>query len=250
MQMRPTPFILAALAFMTFSLPSLPVAAQDAPKPADAAPAAENPKPAEATPPAEAPKPSDAVTPADAPKPAEGAASEDAPKPTQAPAPAEVSKPAEAATPAETPKPAEAAAPAASIETPKPAAAAAKADELPCRHALSLVTDPKYPADFKHFDWVNPDAPKGGTLHQWAEGTFDTLNRFSDKGVQAIGLGLIDDGLFASSPDEPGTEYGLIAECASYPADYSWVSFKLRPEAKFHDGTPVTPEDVIFSFEN
>ena len=125
----------------------------------------------------------------------------------------------------------------------------AQAEEPVCHHALSLVGEPKYGADFKNFDWVNPDAPKGGTLRQWADGTFDTLNPFSDKGVKAVGLGIIFDGLFAASPDEPSTQYGLIAECASYPSDFSSVTFKLRPEAKFHDGQPITPEDVVFSFE-
>jgi microcin C transport system substrate-binding protein len=126
---------------------------------------------------------------------------------------------------------------------------AARADETTCHHALSLVGGPKYGPDFQHFDWVNPDAPKGGTLRQYAPGTFDTLNPFSDKGVKAEALGVVFDSLFASSPDEPSTEYGLIAECASYPSDYSSVTFKLRPEARFHDGTPITPEDVVFSFE-
>jgi len=125
----------------------------------------------------------------------------------------------------------------------------AQADESQCHTAISLIGDPKYGPDFKHFDWVNPDAPKGGTLRQWADGTFDTLNPLSDKGVKAGGLNLIYDSLFASSPDEPSTMYGLIAECASYPADFSSVTFKLRPEAKFNDGTPITPEDVIFSFD-
>jgi microcin C transport system substrate-binding protein len=125
----------------------------------------------------------------------------------------------------------------------------AQAEEPVCHHALSLVGEPKYGADFKNFDWVNPDAPKGGTLRQWADGTFDTLNPFSNKGVKAVGLGIIFDGLFAASPDEPSTQYGLIAECAAYPSDYSSVTFKLRPEAKFHDGQPITPEDVVFSFE-
>ena len=125
----------------------------------------------------------------------------------------------------------------------------ARADELKCRHALSLVGEPKFGPDFKNFDWVNPDAPKGGTLRQYADGTFDTLNPFSDKGVKAVGLGVIFDSLFTPSPDEPSTQYGLIAECASYPDDYSSVTFKLRPEAKFHDGQPITPDDVVFSFD-
>ncbi len=125
----------------------------------------------------------------------------------------------------------------------------AAAEEPVCHHAVSLVGSPKFAADFKHFDWVNPDAPKGGVIKQYADGTFDTLNPFSEKGVKAAGLGLLFDALFVSSPDEPSTEYGLIAECVSYPADFSSVTFKLRSQAKFHDGSPITAEDVIFSFE-
>lgn len=118
-----------------------------------------------------------------------------------------------------------------------------------CHHALSLVGEPQMPANFQHFDWVNPDAPKGGTIRQYANGTFDTLNPFSDKGVKAAGLGLLFDPLMVQSPDEPSTEYGLIAECVSYPDDFSSATFKLRPEARFHDGTPITPDDVIFTIE-
>jgi microcin C transport system substrate-binding protein len=116
-------------------------------------------------------------------------------------------------------------------------------------HALSLVGDPKYGPDFKHFDWVNPDAPKGGRLRGFAPGSFDSLNAFTVKGVAAAGLGLIYDSLMASSPDEPSTEYGQIAEWVSYPDDYSSVTFGLRPEARWHDGQPITPEDVVFSLE-
>lgn len=126
----------------------------------------------------------------------------------------------------------------------------ARAEDAPvCRHATSLVGAPKMAADYKNFDWVNPDAPKGGTLRQWADGSFDTLNPFSDKGVKADGLGLVFDKLMASSLDEPATNYGLIAECVSYPEDFSSATFKLRRDAKFHDGQPVTPDDVIFSLE-
>lgn len=121
------------------------------------------------------------------------------------------------------------------------------AAEPVCHHALSLIGTPKLPADYKHFDWVNPDAPKGGTVRQFADGTFDTLNPFSDKGTKAAGLGMTFDTLMADSPDEPSTNYGLIAECVSYPDDMSSATFKLRPEAKFHDGTPITPDDVVFS---
>jgi microcin C transport system substrate-binding protein len=117
------------------------------------------------------------------------------------------------------------------------------------RHALSLVGEPKFPAGFKNFDWVNPNAPKGGTVRMWALGTFDTLNQYNIKGNKAAGLGLINDTLLVSSPDEASTEYGLVAEWVSHPGDFSSVTFGLRPEARFHDGKPVTAEDVIFSLK-
>jgi microcin C transport system substrate-binding protein len=116
-------------------------------------------------------------------------------------------------------------------------------------HALSLVGEPAYGPDFKHFDWVNPDAPKGGTVRQWAMGSFDNLNPFSVQGSTAAGVGLIYDTLMTSSPDEPSTEYGLVAEWVSFPDDFSSATFGLRPEARFHDGEPIKPDDVIFSLE-
>lgn len=126
---------------------------------------------------------------------------------------------------------------------------ASAADAPACRHALSLVGTPKMAADFKHFDWVNPDAPKGGTLKVAEIGSFDNFNPFTIEGSAADGLGNLFEGLFVSSPDEPSTAYGLIAECVSFADDYSSAKFKLRPEAKFHDGKPVRPEDVVFSLE-
>ena len=116
-------------------------------------------------------------------------------------------------------------------------------------HALSLIGAPKHGADFKHFDWVNPNAPKGGVARISARGTFDTFFQYNIKGNKAAGLALIYDKLMFSSPDEASTEYGLIAETVSYPADFSQVTFNLRPSARFHDGRPVTVEDVIFSLE-
>jgi microcin C transport system substrate-binding protein len=116
-------------------------------------------------------------------------------------------------------------------------------------HALSLIGEPKYPAGFTHFDWVNPDAPKGGTIRGFAEGSFDSLNPFTVKGDPAGGIGMVYDSLMASSPDEPSSEYGLIAEWVSYPPDFSSVTFGINPKARFQDGSPITPEDVIFSFE-
>lgn len=124
----------------------------------------------------------------------------------------------------------------------------ASASAEPVRHhALSLIGEPKFKAGFKHFDWVNPDAPKGGILRQRAIGSFDTLNAFSAKGSPATGLSLLHATLMTSSLDESSTDYCLVAEWVSMPDDFSSVTFKLRPEARFHDGKPITPDDVIFS---
>lgn len=116
------------------------------------------------------------------------------------------------------------------------------------RHAITLYDEPpKYPANFQHFDYVNPDAPKGGTLRQQSVGGFDSFNPFIPKG-NAVGVGLIYDSLTYHSPDEPFTEYGLLAERIDKAPDNSYVRFILNPKARFHDGTPVTAEDVIFTF--
>lgn len=117
------------------------------------------------------------------------------------------------------------------------------------RHAIGLLTEPQYKPDFKHFGWVNPTAPKGGTVRLWAEGSFDNLNPFTLSGVTASEADSIYETLMTSSADELNVVYGLVAEWASYPDDYSSVSFGLRPQARFHDGRPITPEDVIFSME-
>ncbi len=116
-------------------------------------------------------------------------------------------------------------------------------------HGVSLIGEPKYGPDFKHFDWVNPDAPKGGSVRISAQGTFDSLNPYPIKGNPAAGSTFIYDALMDGGLDEPSAEYGLIAESVSYPDDYSSVTFKLRPEARFQDGVPIKPEDVIFSLE-
>ena len=119
------------------------------------------------------------------------------------------------------------------------------------RHGLSLFGDLHYPAGFPHFEYVKPDAPRGGTVRLSALGTFDNLNVVvaSVKGQLAAGLGLIYNRLLANALDEVTTMYGLLAESVDYPADHSRVVYRLRPEARWHDGTPVTAEDVIFSFE-
>jgi microcin C transport system substrate-binding protein len=121
------------------------------------------------------------------------------------------------------------------------------------RHGLSLFGDLRYPADFKHFEYVNPSAPKGGNVRLIAGGqTFDNLNQVvaGVKGTLAAGIDLLYDSLMAPALDEVSSEYGLLAEAVSYPEDYSWVIYRLRATAKWHDGKPVTPEDVIFSLES
>lgn len=123
-----------------------------------------------------------------------------------------------------------------------------KAQEPQWRHAASLMGEPKYPPDFKHFDYVNPSAPKGGTVRFGADGTFDSFNLVLPKGNVAAGIGLVYDNLMTSALDEISTEYGQIAEAMKYPADYSWVSYRLRAEARWHDGKPITAEDVVWSF--
>ena len=121
------------------------------------------------------------------------------------------------------------------------------------KHAIALHGKPKYPANFKHVDYVNPNAPKGGTLKQHVIGTFDSLNPFIVKGVSAAGLnylrsGLLYESLMQNAWDEPFSLYGVIAETIEIAKDKSWVKFKLRKEAKWHDGKPITAEDVIWTF--
>lgn len=119
------------------------------------------------------------------------------------------------------------------------------------KHGLSLFGDLKYPAGFKNFEYVNPNAPRGGLVRQIAIGTFDNFNMVVSgvKGQLAAGISYTSDTLLTQSLDEVSTEYGLLAEGVSHPADFASVTYKLRPEAKWHDGQPVTPEDVIFSLE-
>jgi len=120
----------------------------------------------------------------------------------------------------------------------------------------------KYPASFTHFDWVNPEAPKGGTLRIMAAGSFDTLNPYTLKGTSPVATAnflqygvtelneplMVGTGPYDPSGDEPASSYGLIASSVEYSEERSWVVFNLRPEARFHDGKPITAYDVAFSY--
>ncbi len=114
-------------------------------------------------------------------------------------------------------------------------------------HAIAMHGTPKYPAGFRHFDYVEPNAPKGGTLRIAVQGTFDSFNPFIPKGN--AGAGNSYESLLTSSADEPFTQYGLIAESIEVPRDRSWAIFTLRPQARWHDGKPITVDDVIWSLE-
>ena len=131
------------------------------------------------------------------------------------------------------------------------ALSAALAQEPRWRHGAALLGEAKYPAGFKHFDYVNPDAPKGGLVRLGVQGNFDSFNIVvaGVKGAVEQGIGRIYESLTTPSLDEPSAAYGLLAEAFWYPDDFSSVTFRLRPEARWHDGRPVTVEDVIFSFE-
>jgi len=116
-------------------------------------------------------------------------------------------------------------------------------------HASAFIGEPKYGPDFEHFDYVNPDAPKGGEVRLGELGGFDTFNPILPQGETAAGLGLVFETLTTQNMDEISTQYGLLAESWSFPDDYSSVTFRLDGDARWHDGEPVTPEDVIWSFE-
>jgi len=127
-------------------------------------------------------------------------------------------------------------------------AAPASADEPKWRHGTSLMGEPKYPAGFARFDYVDPAAPKGGMLRLSETGTFDSFNPILTKGNAAGGLNLLTDQLMTSALDEVSTEYGEIADALKYPDDFSSATYRLNPKARWHDGRPITPEDVVWSF--
>ena len=116
-------------------------------------------------------------------------------------------------------------------------------------HGLAMHGLPKYDSTFTHLPYINPDAPKGGTIRFGSYGSFDNLNRIAFKGSRAAGLGYINDTLMRRVWDEAFTMYGLIAEFVEMPVDRSFITFYINPDARFHDGSPITREDVLFSLE-
>lgn len=116
-------------------------------------------------------------------------------------------------------------------------------------HGISTFGELKYPADFNHLDYVNPDAPKGGEISEWAPGTFDSMNPYSVKGVAAALASVPYEGILVSNADEIGASYCLMCETMEYPEDRSWVIFNLRRDVTFSDGSPMTAADVVFSYE-
>lgn len=134
--------------------------------------------------------------------------------------------------------------------------------QLTSSHGYAQFGKLKYPASFTHFDWVNPEAPKGGTVRLMAYGSFDTLNPYTIKGTPPISSGnflqyginelneplMVGSGIYDPSGDESNSSYGLIAKSVQYSEDRSWVVFNLRSEARFHDGKPITAYDVAFSY--
>jgi microcin C transport system substrate-binding protein len=129
-----------------------------------------------------------------------------------------------------------------------PAGGSAAPGEAVRTHALSLLGAPGLPADFTHFPWVDPTAPKGGEIALTALGSFDTFNQFVLRGTPAVGLGLLYDTLLKENADEPSTEYAYLAQWIDLPADRMGISFELNPAARWHDGRPVTAADVVFTF--
>ena len=129
-----------------------------------------------------------------------------------------------------------------------PAGGSAEPGQAVRTHALSLLGEPALPADFTHFPWVNPDAPKGGEIALTALGSFDSFNPFTIRGTAAVGSTLTYDSLLKDSGDEASTEYPYLAQWIDLPADRAGVTFDLNPAAQWHDGRPVTAEDVVWTF--
>ena len=131
----------------------------------------------------------------------------------------------------------------------EPEASAANGSTVARTHGLSMLGTPALPPDFAYFPYVNPDAPKGGEVALSAVGTFDSFNQYIIRGNAPSDIGRLYDALLIASADEAATTYGHLAEAIELPHDRMWVAFAIRPQARFHDGKPVTAEDVAWTFE-
>ena len=116
-------------------------------------------------------------------------------------------------------------------------------------HGISTFGELKYEADFQHLEYVNPNAPKGGEMSIWGFGSFDSMHPYSTKGRAGRLSSIFFETLLEGTADEPDSAYGLLASSMEYPEDRSEVIFNLRPEARFSDGSPLTADDVVFSYE-
>lgn len=128
------------------------------------------------------------------------------------------------------------------------AAGSVQAENIKVSYAFAQLGEPKYAADFTHYDYANPNAPKGGNITLSAIGTYDNFNRFALRGYPGAGTGMLYDSLFTTSDDEAGSYYPLIAKFARYPENYRWVEVTINPQARFHDGSTITAKDVAFTF--
>jgi microcin C transport system substrate-binding protein len=124
-----------------------------------------------------------------------------------------------------------------------------RAENITVSHGFNFFGELKYAADFDHLDYVNPNAPKGGSISIWAPGTFDSMNPYSRKGRAGALASAPFETLLAGPGDEVGSSYGFLAETLEYPDDHSWVIFHMRPEARFSDGSPLTAHDAKFTYE-
>ncbi len=126
---------------------------------------------------------------------------------------------------------------------------AARAQDTITAHGISTFGDLKYPADFKHLDYVNVDAPKGGEISEWAFGGFDSMNPYSEKGRPEGLSSIFYESILGGTADEIGASYCLLCTTMEYPVDRSWVIFNLRDDVTFSDGSPMTADDVVFSYD-
>ena len=125
----------------------------------------------------------------------------------------------------------------------------AQDEDVTVTHAVSNFGEPKYPADFPHLDYVNPDAPKGGEISFWSQGNFDSFNNYTRKGVAGALTAVMYESILANTADDAYGAYCYLCTTMEFPESRDWVIFNLRDDVTFWDGTPMTAEDIKFTFE-